>query len=88
MVLVDERDGLTRRIMRLTISGDSKPGKDNAAVVIPPGVAHALRSIGNEDMIMVYGTSTTFSPEWEGRIESGVENAALPDDWEKYLGNP
>ena len=42
MILVDEREGLTRRIMRFTISGDSRPGNDNAAVVIPPGVGHAL----------------------------------------------
>jgi len=85
MVLVDEREGLTRRIMRLTIMGDDKPGKDNAAVVIPPGVAHALRSIGNEDLIMVYGTSTTFNPQWEGRIASGIENAPLPAEWNAYL---
>jgi dTDP-4-dehydrorhamnose 3,5-epimerase-like enzyme len=87
MILVDERKGLTGRIMRFTISGDSRPGSSNAAVVIPPGVGHALRSIGNEDLIMVYGTSTTFNPEWEGRIESGVENAPLPRDWSDYLEN-
>jgi dTDP-4-dehydrorhamnose 3,5-epimerase-like enzyme len=86
MVLVDEREGLTRRIMRFTICGDSKPGNDNAAVVIPPGVAHALRSTGTEDLIMVYGTSTTFNPHWEGRIASGIENSPLPADWETYLG--
>lgn len=85
MILVDEREGLTRRIMRFTIHGDGKPGANNAAVVIPPGVAHALRSIGNEDLIMVYGTSTTFNPDWEGRIESGIEAAPLPPDWEAYL---
>jgi len=85
MILVDEREGLTRRIMRFTISGDSKPGKDNAAVVIPPGVGHALRSIGAEDLIMVYGTSTTFNPDWEGRIGSAIENAPLPVDWTDYL---
>lgn len=85
MILVDEREGLTRRIMRFTIAGDSRPGNDNAAVVIPPGVGHALRSIGNEDLIMVYGTSTTFNPDWEGRIESGIESAPLPPDWSAYL---
>jgi dTDP-4-dehydrorhamnose 3,5-epimerase-like enzyme len=85
MILVDERDGLTRRIMRFTISGDSRPGNDNAAVVIPPGVGHALRSIGTEDLIMVYGTSTTFNPDWEGRIASGIENAPLPPDWSGYI---
>jgi dTDP-4-dehydrorhamnose 3,5-epimerase-like enzyme len=85
MILVDEREGLTRRIMRFTIHGDSRPGANNAAVVIPPGVAHALRSIGNENLIMVYGTSTTFNPAWEGRIESGIEAAPLPPDWAAYL---
>ena len=85
MILVDEREGLTRRAMRFTISGDSRPGNGNVAVVIPPGVGHALRSIGNQDLIMVYGTSTTFNPDWEGRIESGVENAPLPEDWVDYL---
>ncbi|MES2439836.1 MAG: hypothetical protein V4584_12240 [Verrucomicrobiota bacterium] len=85
MLLVDERAGMPRRIMRFTIPGDSRPGPDNAAVVIPSGVAHALRNIGNEDLIMVYGTSTVFNPAWEGRIESGVEKAPLPEDWERYL---
>ena len=87
MLLVDERAGMPRRVMRFTIPGDSRPGPDNAAVVIPSGVAHALRNIGNEDLLMVYGTSTTFNPAWEGRIESDIEKVPLPNDWEKYLGN-
>ncbi|MEO7099849.1 MAG: hypothetical protein ABI162_10845 [Luteolibacter sp.] len=87
MILTDEREGMPRRIMRYTIAGDSRPGADNVAVVIPPGVGHALRSIGNEDLIMVYGTSTSFNPDWEGRMESGVENAPLPPDWEEYLAS-
>lgn len=85
MLLVDERAGMSRRMIRITIMGDSRPGPDNVAVVIPPGVAHALRSIGNEDLVMVYGTSTVFNPAAEGRIESGVEKAPLPQDWERYL---
>jgi len=85
MILVDEREGLARRIMRLTICGDSRPGTNNVAVVIPPGVGHALRSIGNDDLIMVYGTSTSFNPDWEGRIVSAIENAPLPADWSAYL---
>jgi dTDP-4-dehydrorhamnose 3,5-epimerase-like enzyme len=85
MLLVDERAGMPRSVMRFTIPGDSRPGPDNAAVVIPAGVAHALRNIGNEDLIMVYGTSTTFNPAWEGRLESGVEKTPLPADWELYL---
>lgn len=86
MILVDERVGLERRIMRFTIFGDSRPGPDNVAVVIPPGVGHALRSIGNEDLVMAYGTSTSFNPDWEGRIASDVENAPLLADWIDYLG--
>jgi dTDP-4-dehydrorhamnose 3,5-epimerase-like enzyme len=85
MLLVDERVGMPRRLMRFTIAGDSRPGSDNVSVVIPPGVAHALRSIGNEDLIMAYGTSTSFNPDWEGRIESDVENAPLPMVWTNYL---
>lgn len=87
MILVDERMGMPRRVMRFTIPGDSRSGPDNAAVVIPPGVGHALRNIGNEDLIMVYGTSTTFNPEWEGRVASDVEKAPLPSDWERYLAD-
>jgi dTDP-4-dehydrorhamnose 3,5-epimerase-like enzyme len=85
MILVDERQGMPRRVMRFTILGDSRAGPDNAAVVIPSGVAHALRNIGNEDLIMVYGTSTVFNPSWEGRIASDVEKAPLPGDWDRYL---
>jgi dTDP-4-dehydrorhamnose 3,5-epimerase-like enzyme len=87
MLLVDERLGMPRRIMRFIISGDSRPGRDNAAVVIPSGVSHALRNIGNEDLLMVYGTSTTFNPLWEGRIESTVEKISLPSDWDSYLNS-
>jgi dTDP-4-dehydrorhamnose 3,5-epimerase-like enzyme len=85
MILVDERDGMPRNIMRFTIDGDDRPGPNNAAVVIPAGVGHALRSIGNRDLIMVYGTSTTFDPASEGRIASGIEDALLPPDWQEFL---
>ncbi|MEY5019789.1 MAG: hypothetical protein RLZ22_877 [Verrucomicrobiota bacterium] len=85
MILVDERDGMTRRVMRLIISGDTRSGPDTGGVVIPPGVGHAIRSIGAEDLITVYGTSTSFNPQWEGRIATRVEDAALPDDWIDHL---
>jgi hypothetical protein len=35
---------------------------------------------------MVYGTSTKFQPDFEGRIASEVENAGLPESWRKFLG--
>jgi dTDP-4-dehydrorhamnose 3,5-epimerase-like enzyme len=85
MILVDERDGMPRRVMRLIVSGDTRCGPDTGGVVIPPGVGHAIRSVGTEDLIMVYGTSTSFNPQWEGRIASRVERASLPDDWIDHL---
>jgi dTDP-4-dehydrorhamnose 3,5-epimerase-like enzyme len=84
MFLIDERAGMPRRKMRFFIEGDQMPGANNAGVVIPPGVAHALRGASSEDLIMVYGTSTVFEPEFEGRIRSGVELAFPPDDWQAW----
>ncbi|MFQ3578419.1 MAG: hypothetical protein SNJ52_05350 [Verrucomicrobiia bacterium] len=86
MILVDERAAFPRRIMRLWIDGDDQRGPNNVGLIIPPGVAHALRGEGARDLIMVYGTSTTFTPEWEGRIASRIETATLPPDWQDYLG--
>lgn len=85
MLLVDERVGLPRRIMRFIIEGDDRRGSNNAGVVIPAGVAHALRVEGAVDGIMVYGTTTQFEPTFEGRIADGVEKAPLPADWQRYL---
>jgi dTDP-4-dehydrorhamnose 3,5-epimerase-like enzyme len=85
MFLRDVRDGLESRTMRFYIEGDNHPGPNNVGVVIPPGVAHALRVEGSEDAIMVYGTSTSFHPEFEGRIASEVETAGLPESWARFL---
>ena len=85
MILRDVRCGLPRRTMRFMIDGDNHRSANNVAVVIPPGVAHAIRAEGSEDVIMVYGTSTSFRPEFEGRIASDVETAALPESWQKFL---
>jgi dTDP-4-dehydrorhamnose 3,5-epimerase-like enzyme len=85
MILCDIRAGLPRRVMRFFADGDNYRSNNNVGVVIPPGVAHAIRVEGTEDVIMVYGTSTVFRPEFEGRIASEVETAALPDSWQKFL---
>ncbi len=85
MILVDERAGLDRRVMHFIIEGDDRRGSSNAGVVIPAGVAHALRVEGAQDGIMVYGTSTQFNPAFEGRIADSVERAPLPEDWQSYL---
>jgi hypothetical protein len=34
---------------------------------------------------MVYGTSTMFQPDFEGRIASDVETPELPESWQKFL---
>jgi dTDP-4-dehydrorhamnose 3,5-epimerase-like enzyme len=85
MLLVDERPGMPRKVMRFTIYGDDFPGPNNVGVVIPAGVAHAIRSGSSNDLIMVYGTSTTYIPENEGRIAHSVEFAPLPDAWQAYM---
>jgi dTDP-4-dehydrorhamnose 3,5-epimerase-like enzyme len=85
IILCDVRAGLSRRIMRFFVDGDNHRGSNNIGLVIPPGVAHAIRAEGSEDVIMVYGTSTTFHPEFEGRIASEIETATLPEAWQKFL---
>ena len=85
MILRDVRASLSARTMRFFIDGDNHRSRNNVGVVIPPGVAHAVRVEGSEDAIMVYGTSTIFHPEFEGRIASEVETAELPESWQRFL---
>ncbi|MGI8821136.1 MAG: hypothetical protein ACR2ID_09765 [Chthoniobacterales bacterium] len=87
MILRDGRAGLPARTMRLLIDGDNHRSSNNVGVVIPPGVAHAIRVEGSEDLIMVYGTSTSFQPEFEGRIAAEVETASLPESWQQFLAS-
>lgn len=86
LILREARAGLPARTMRCFVDGDNHRGPNNAAVIIPAGVAHALRVEGSEDVIMVYGTSTSFDPAAEGRIASEVETSSLPAEWQKFLG--
>lgn len=85
MLLRDVREGLPTRTMRFWIDGDNHRGANNVGIVIPAGVAHAIRVEGSEDAIMVYGTSTSFRPEFEGRIASEIETALLPESWQRFL---
>lgn len=86
IILFDIRAGLPRRAMRFFVDGDNHRSDNNVGIIIPPGVAHAIRVEGTEDVVMVYGTSTVFRPEFEGRIASEVETATLPESWRKFLG--
>jgi dTDP-4-dehydrorhamnose 3,5-epimerase-like enzyme len=85
VILCDVRAGLPKRVMRFVVDGDNHRSNNNVGIVIPPGVAHAIRVEGGEDVIMVYGTSTIFRPEFEGRIASEVETAELPKGWQEFL---
>ena len=85
IILCDIRAGFPRRVMRLFVDGDNYRSNNNVGIVIPPGVAHAIRAEGTEDVIMVYGTSTVFHPQFEGRIASEVESAELPESWQRFL---
>ena len=85
MILRDVRAGMPERTMRFIVDGDNHRSTNNVGIVVPPGVAHAIRVEGSEDLIMVYGTSTSFRPQFEGRIAADVETAALPESWQRFL---
>ena len=85
IILCDIRVGFPKRVMRFFVDGDNHRSNNNVGIVVPPGVAHAIRAEGAEDVIMVYGTSTIFHPEFEGRIASEVESAELPEGWREFL---
>jgi dTDP-4-dehydrorhamnose 3,5-epimerase-like enzyme len=85
--LRDTRIGMDPRVMRFFVDGDDHRSANNVGIVIPAGVAHALRAEGSTDVIMVYGTSTSFQPEFEGRIASEIETAELPQSWQKFLSD-
>src|SRR5438105_15577095 len=87
IILCDIRAGLRRRIMRFFVDGDNHRGSNDVGVVIPPGVAHAIRAGGAEDGIMVYGTSPVFRPEFGGRIAHEVERAQLPASWPRFVAS-
>ena len=85
--LREARVGLEPRVMHFFVDGDNYRGPNNIGMVVPAGVAHAFRVEGNEDAIMVYGTSTPFHAEFEGRIASEIETAELPAGWQKFLSD-
>jgi dTDP-4-dehydrorhamnose 3,5-epimerase-like enzyme len=87
MILREARAGMPARTMRFFVDGDNHRGRNNVGVVVPPGVAHAIRAEGSEDVIMVYGTSVSFQPQFEGRVGSEIETAELPGSWQKFLAD-
>ena len=49
-------------------------------VLIPPGVGHGYRVIGNQDSVLVYLTDRFYDPTDEGRIP--YDDASIQYDWE------
>lgn len=49
-------------------------------VVIPPGVAHGYKVIGEQPSVLVYVTDRTYNPADEGRIP--YNDASIAYDWE------
>src|SRR6266496_2512151 len=48
IILCDVRVGFPRRIMRFFVDGDNHRSSNNVGIVVPPGVAHAIRAEGSE----------------------------------------
>jgi dTDP-4-dehydrorhamnose 3,5-epimerase-like enzyme len=85
IILHEARAGLPVRTMRFFVDGDNHRSRNNVGLIVPAGVAHAIRAEGSEDLITVYGTSISFRPELEGRIASEIETAELPESWRQFL---
>jgi dTDP-4-dehydrorhamnose 3,5-epimerase len=49
-------------------------------VLIPPGVAHGYKVIGNQDAMLVYMTDQFYNPKDEGRLP--YNDASINYDWE------
>jgi len=49
-------------------------------VLIPPGVAHGYKVIGNQDALLVYMTDQLYNPKDEGRLP--FDDASINYDWE------
>lgn len=49
-------------------------------LLIPPGVAHGYKVIGEHASVLVYVTNCTYNPQDEGRIQ--YNNPSIAYDWE------
>ena len=49
-------------------------------VLIPPGVAHGYKIVGNQDALLVYMTDQFYNPRDEGRLP--YDDASIHYDWE------
>jgi dTDP-4-dehydrorhamnose 3,5-epimerase len=56
------------RRAQYAVSGPMRPWQ----VLIPPGVAHGYKIIGNQDALLVYMTDQFYNPKDEGRLPTTI----------------
>ena len=77
VVLCDLRSGSRTFGLRNTLYvGPMRPWQ----VLIPPGVAHGYKIIGNQDALLVYMTDQFYNPKDEGRLP--FDDVSINYDWE------
>src|SRR3954447_7217920 len=77
VALVDLRlDSKTYGVKNTLYMGALRPWQ----VLIPPGVAHGYKVIGEQPSVLVYITNRTYEPSDEGRI--AYNDAGIAYDWE------
>jgi dTDP-4-dehydrorhamnose 3,5-epimerase len=77
VALVDLREGSPTFSLRNTLyAGSLRPWQ----ILIPPGVGHGYKVIGNDSAMLVYVTDRFYDPQDEGRIP--YNDAGINYDWE------
>lgn len=77
VVLVDLRMGSkTHGVKNTLYVGHLRPWQ----ILIPPGVAHGYKVIGDQPSMLVYVTNCTYNPKDEGRIPHS--DSRISYDWE------
>jgi dTDP-4-dehydrorhamnose 3,5-epimerase len=77
VALVDMRQGSRTFGLKNTLYvGDLRPWQ----ILIPPGVGHGYKVVGEGSGVLVYVTSQIYNPSDEGRI--GYNDASINYDWE------
>lgn len=77
VALVDLRVGSPTHGLKNTLYvGPLRPWQ----ILIPPGVAHGYKVIGEQHSVLVYMTNRTYNPSDEGRIPHN--DTAIAYDWE------
>ena len=77
VALVDLRRGSrTYRVKNTLYVGNLRPWQ----LLIPPGIAHGYKVIGEQPSVLVYITNRTYDPKDEGRIAHN--DTAIAYDWE------